>query len=171
MAQLPLAFRREAEKQNSADGEIKLFEITHPSLATPIRVASKGIVRISVDPVKYGVVSNGVTYEADELQDIWPDDTKDSPSRASLTLDNIANAMVKKARSITGELADVSIKIVMQSAPDVVVGQFTGLKIRSARGDENSVTFNLSTDAELDEPMNYIQGRDRSPGLHGTRSA
>lgn len=171
MAQLPLAFRSEAHKERSTDGEIKLFTITHASLGTPIYIANRWTQLLSTEPLKYGVISSGVTYEYMALSDEWPDDIKGAPARATITVDNVASGMVAIARAITGSAADVAIKIVMESEPDVAVANWTGLKIRNARFDENSVTFTLSSDAEWHEPMGRLMTKDQFPGLHGIRSA
>ena len=171
MAQAPVSYRSEAHKQHSPDGEIKLFTFTHPSLAVPIRVCSGYTQRLSLEPLKYGVISNGVAFEYLNISDVWPDDVKDSPPKASITLENITYGMTQIARGITGPQATVSIAIVMHSAPNVVVGQFNGLKIRGASGDENSVTFDISAESDYDEPTGRLMAKDQFPGLHGIRSA
>jgi hypothetical protein len=170
MPLIPLTTRRAMHSEQTGEVEVMLVTVTHPNLDAPVRVSSDPTQRLSVDPLRYGTISNGVEYPFVLMSAILPDDTKGSPPRTALVFDNIDSDMVALARSFINP-ATADIDVVLASAPDFVTQRYAGLKITRSNYDETSVTFDLSREHLTFEPFGARQTKVFFPGLHGIASA
>lgn len=170
MPYIPLSARRSMFEERTSDLEVLLVTINHALLPAPIRLSSDPTTRLSVDPLAYGTVSNGLTYSFVLMGAILPDDRKGSPPRTALTFDNVDSTYIELARSFT-EPATVDLTVVFASAPDFATQSYAGLRMTRVSFDESSMTFDLSREPFLSEPFGARQTKNYFPGLHGLPSA
>lgn len=104
------ACRRALYASQTGEVLLVLLELSHPQMATPIRVTSDG-----VDTVVAGVV-----YQHFPFRVTWPDDTDDTPPRAELAIDAVDRSIVRSVRQLSGSPIQVSMRVVMASDPTVV---------------------------------------------------
>jgi hypothetical protein len=174
MAVYPLNVRAALQDQHTAEIEVALVTFTHASLAEPIRVSSDNTERLSMDPLRYGTVSDGETYEFILMSAIIPDDQKESLPRTSLMLSNIDASLIALMRSFTTPPASAEIALVLASAPDTVFQRFTNMTVTRVNYDESTVTLELEAFADRvsqREPFGERQTRFRFPGLQGIPAA
>jgi len=157
-------------EQQTGEVEVLLVTITHPDLASPVRVTSDPTERLSVEPLVYGTKSVGLEYQFVLMSAITPDDQKGVPPRTALVFDNIDADMVALARSFT-KPASADLAVVFASAPDFVTQSYKGLRIVKVSYNEASVTFDLSREPLVSEPFGARQTKNFYPGLHGLASA
>lgn len=146
-----LTMRQAMNAQETGEVAVILLTITHPDLATPIRLSSDPTTRISTDPLLYGTVSRGQTYYFLPFSAILPDDKDEAPPSARIIIDNIDRELIRLIRS-TSTPAAVTLEMVLASAPDSVEIMFPELDLVSADYDAQSVTISLAIDALLTEP-------------------
>jgi hypothetical protein len=157
------------------DDAVILITITDTTLVDPLLLSSHPSTRISVDPLSYGTISNGDTYEWALLDVPLPDDRDDGgPRKANVTIDNVTEDRATIFRNVT-DAARVTIAVVLASAPDDTIQTVTNLRIVGRSYTAQSVTLELSAQAAgisgLDpaqvEPWPAMrQTWQRAPGLH-----
>ncbi|TXN64985.1 hypothetical protein [Methylobacterium sp. WL6] len=145
---------------------VMLVIITHASLPAPVYLSSDPTVRISADPLAYGTRHQGEVYDFVLMGAVLPDDQDKSPPKTTLVFENVASGMAKAIRSILSP-ADVELRLVLASSPDVIEARYT--RLRAVRGsyDASQVSLDISREPWTSEPM--PAGRmtaDRFPGLH-----
>ena len=157
---------------SSAEVEVALFTIEHPSLAAPVRLSTDPTERLSSDPPMYGTRSgwlgaNKVTEPflfvlvSAEL----PGDQDDAPAGATLVLENVDNDIAKLLRRFT-DRPTIHMAIVLASSPDLVEAEWRDLRIVASEGDAGRVSLTLSRAPIEDEtvPLDRFT-RDRFPAL------
>jgi hypothetical protein len=170
MALLPLTVRGILHAEHTGEMEVALVTITHPNLATPVRVSSDPTQRLSSEPLRYGTISNSIEYEFILMSAIVPDDQKGTPPRTAIVLDNVTAGLVALVRSFTSP-ATAEIALVLASAPDVVFQRYKRLRTIRCSFDDSTVTIDLSREPFTSEPFGRRQTKDGFPGLHGIPSA
>jgi hypothetical protein len=127
--------------QETAEEFIVLIALSHPDLATPIRVNSSGA----------DVISNGETFVAYPFEVVLPDDVDDRPPRAKLRIDNISREIVLAVRTITSA-PFVTIQIIMASSPDVLEAEFLDFRLANITYDQLTVEGDLTLEEFIGEP-------------------
>ena len=147
-------------------GEVPVFLITvdHDDLATPFRFSSDPTTRLSVDPLSYGTVSLGVTYNFLPIGMVMPDDSDEAPPAFRITIDNVAREMVPLLRSVDTP-ATVTIEMVLASDPDTIEVSWPEFDLIQADYDAQSVIIDLAIDSLVTEP--YPFGRFSPSGFGG----
>lgn len=125
----------------TAEVFILLLTISHPNLATPIRVSSD-----SVD-----TPSRGNTFVAYPFEMTLPTDGSGGPPRCQLSIDNIDRMIIQNIRSI-GSSPSVDIEIVLASALDTVEASFPAFNLREVRYDALVVEGEITLESFLGEP-------------------
>jgi len=135
-------------------GEIWVFllTITHETLEEPLRFSSDPTARLSDEPLTYGTVSRGDTYEFLPLDVVMPDDSDATPPAIKLSLDNILRTTVPLLRSISTP-ASVTTELVLASDPDTVEVSYPAFNLTNADYDSGTVTVDLTMDALATEPF------------------
>ena len=127
-----------------------LFTVTHPSLMAPVYYSST--TRLSIDPLVYGVVSRGNTYNFFPISLVLPDDSDATPPTIKLILDNVMRQAIPLLRSITTP-PSVTIEMVLASDPDTVEASWPNFDMVDITYDANSVTIDLAINALSTEPF------------------
>lgn len=173
MRQISLTARLAHEEGASAEAEVALFQIEHPSLSAPIRLSSDPTELISEEPRIYGTRSTWLGADPETEPFLFvvaaaeaPDDQEDAPATASIVLMNVDVAIAETLRSFTSR-PTIHMAVVLASSPDVVEMESRGLKIISAEGDvgEVSIAISRSPIEEESAPTDRFT-RDKFPGAH-----
>lgn len=161
-----LTLREAAFSESTGEVAVVLATITHPDLAAPVRLSSDPTKRLSVEPLKYGTVSNGETYEFVMMNAVLPDQIRGQSPRTALVFENVAADSAKLLRSITSP-ARISIDLVLASSPDVIEERYSDLMATRGSYDADKITLDISREPFTAEP--WPSGRmtqARFPGLH-----
>ena len=113
--------------QNESDLPLILLTISHSSLSADIYVVNN----------KVNVTSNGIEYIGFPFDIQLPDSKEDSQPSAKLTICNVSREIGQAIRLISTP-PSITITIVRQDTPDIVEGQFVGMRL-------NNVTYNMMT--------------------------
>jgi hypothetical protein len=133
-----------------------LLEISHPGLATPVRVVNDVL----------DLVSNGNTYTALAFRVTLPDDLDQGQPRATIAIDNVGRDLTAWIESSAGAKgATVRFMQVMRSAPDVIEWEVT-LDLNNVRMNMLEISGQLGFDDILNLPAIPLTYRpDVAPGL------
>ncbi|SDX90516.1 hypothetical protein SAMN05444336_112124 [Albimonas donghaensis] len=164
--------RQALDAASSAEVEVALFVIEHPSLASPVRLSTDPTERLSADPLIYGTRSSW--FGANKVTEPYlfvlvsaelPGDQDDAPAAATLVLESVDNDIAKLLRSFTDRPV-IHMAVVLASSPDLVEMECRDLRIVAAEGDAGQVSLTLTRAPIEDEtvPMDRFT-RDRFPGL------
>lgn len=140
--------------QDTDEVWLMLFTLDHADLADPIRVVSNN----------EDIVSNGHTFIALGFELTLPGQDPDSPSSATVSLDNVDPVIVNTLRTISSP-PTATIQVILASQPDVIEIEFTGLKLRNAQWDASKVSGDLVYEDVLTEPVATTMTPQRFPGL------
>ncbi|CAL77421.1 conserved hypothetical protein [Bradyrhizobium sp. ORS 278] len=146
-----LHFRRELFAQESGEVPIFLLTITHPELATPIRLSTDPTSRLSTDPLVYGTVSRAQTYYYAGVALTLPDEQEKSAPASKLTISNVTRELIPLARSVSSP-ARVDIEMVAASNLDTVETSFPGFQMTNLEYDTMELNFDLTIDPLTSEP-------------------
>lgn len=134
---------------------VVLITIDHDDLVIQIRVCSD-----SVD-----TVSNGETFFSFPFDISLPDDQEGSPSRATVTVDNVHKDLTDSLRMISSPPSFL-IQLIRASAPDDFEASFQPLKMKGVKVDALQVSGELTADDQSVEPFPYENYTpSRYPGL------
>lgn len=149
-------FRRTINSTGAKESPLLLLEITHPDLATPLRVVND----------LQDLVSNANTYTALPFRARLPDDLEQGLPRAELSVDNIGKELVQWLEaSGGGQGASCRMMQVMRSAPNVIEFEIT-LDLTDLHMNATEVTGVLGFENLLARPMcTWIYKPETSPGL------
>ncbi|MBN9304116.1 MAG: hypothetical protein BGO82_17220 [Devosia sp. 67-54] len=164
MSALSLTFRTAAHAERTGEVLVLLATVTHESLETPIRVSSDPTTRLGTDPLRYGTVSRGDTYEFYPMSLVLPEDSEDTVPAMQWVLDNISRQLVPLLRSVQTP-AKVTIELVLASAPDTVEASWPEFDLVAAQPNALTVELTLSTESDAAEP--YPSGLFTPAGFGG----
>lgn len=134
---LSAALLSEIYAQESNDPFLTLLTISHSSISDIL------LVNNTVD-----IVSRGNTYTAFPMRiRLSPDDGENAP-RFGVVLDNVSREFIDEFRSITGVI-DVTMEMVLASAPDTVQMSFTELKVQTITYNAKQISISLYIDSML----------------------
>jgi hypothetical protein len=164
--ELPLSVRASINAEATDDLVITLVTITHPDLADAIRLSSDPTHRISVNPLVYGTVSEGLVYEFVLMGVSMPDDRMGSPASVTLAFENVAADMAKVIRAAITP-ASVNIKCVLASAPNLVEEEWSNLLGVQGNYDASRISYEVSRQAISNEPWPaHRMTQNRFPRLY-----
>jgi len=145
-----------ASMNAQATGEVWLVLLTlsHPTLATPIRLVNNN----------EDVVSRGSTFLAFPFEVELPGEDPDQPPKAMLRIDNVDRRVVQTIRSITAP-PTVTLEVILASAPNTVEVSFTNMTLRNAQYDTSTVSGELTFDSIYTEPVTLTMTPSRFPGM------
>lgn len=149
MRTVSLNARTALEDIGSAEVEVALFSITHPSIDGAIRLSTDPTTRLSDDPLQYGTIS---TWDGGSAEDPFlfilaaagfPSDVEDAPSSTTLIVDNVDRRIADMLRALSGR-ATLHMAVVLASDPNVLEVEFRNMKIVSSDGNAQSITLQVS---------------------------
>lgn len=146
---------------------IVLLELTHPDLDAPVRLASNTVMRLSSDPLRYGVVALGHEWDFAGIEIPIPSRGGDQPAEVRIAVDIVTPEVVDLV-GLTASPARVVLRLVTASTPDIVEAEFRRLEVKvSAVTDQDQVVITLDRMPIWAEPA--VMDRmtvDKFPGLH-----
>ena len=150
------AFRGTVNSTSAREAPLLLLEITHPGLASPLRVVND----------TQDLVSNANTYTALPFHARLPDDLEQGLPRAELSIDNIGKELVQWLEaSGGGQGASCRMMQVMRSAPNVIEFEIT-LDLTNLHMDSVQVSGTLGFENLLDRPAcAWVYKPEIAPGL------
>lgn len=150
------AFRGTVNSTSAREAPLLLLEITHPGLASPLRVVND----------TQDLVSNANTYTALPFRARLPDDLEQGLPRAELSIDNIGKELVQWLEaSGGGQGASCRMMQVMRSAPNVIEFEIT-LDLTNLHMDAMQVSGTLGFENLLDRPAcTWVYKPEIAPGL------
>lgn len=140
--------------QETGEVWLVLVTITHPSLATPIRVVNNN----------EDITSRGNLYQAFPFDIILPGQDPDGPPRAVLRFDNVERTAIAAIRSATSA-PTVTLEVILASAPNTVEISFGGMALRNVTYTATSIEGELHVEPLLNEPITLNMTPSRFPGL------
>ena len=97
------------------------------------------------------VVSRNLEYAGFPVEIILPKDTESGPPQARMTISNVSQEVVARARLVDSPI-NVKFEVVNALNPDVVEASYTGFVLRKMSGDVLSLTGTLALDDLTIEP-------------------
>lgn len=161
------SFREAFNAESTDEFPVILVEITPAGASEPVRICSEPAARLSVDPLKYGIVHNGEEYGWVVMSSAWPDDQEGKPPSTTLIFANVTEDMAATIRGVTpGTQADVFLKMVLSSAPDDVEESYV---MKATNGSYNAMQVSLDVSREPIESEPWPAHRTtkaRFPGMY-----
>jgi len=146
------------EETGSTSGQepVYLLEITHPQLATPVR-----LVNDTED-----LIHNSNTYFACAFRVHIPEDVSKVVPQAPLVIDNIGRELTQfLEQSFGGRGAQVTIKQVMRDTPTIIEQEYI-LSLLNVKQTMLEVTGQLGYENYLDVPaLTALYTPEAAPGL------
>lgn len=136
------AFISAVYKQQTDEAFILLLTIDHPNLEPPVRVCLNS----------QNITSRGNEYIAYPFDMDLPSDDPESPSRVTLTIDNVDRKIVIAIRQLEGP-PTVELEVIMASTPDTVEAGPYSFTLRNANYDSLQVDGELAFEDILNEPF------------------
>ncbi len=162
--------RAALDAQSSAEVEVVLIYLDHPTFGAPVRVSSDPTVRLSHDPIMYGTRSAWIDGKAEPYYFsgahlAMPGDQDDAPAAAQITLDAFDAGIVTALRGFS-DYATAHLAVVLASSPDVIEEEWRDLKLVGVTYSAGNVTLQLSRDPIENDgvPMDNVTPQ-RFPGL------
>ena len=130
------------EKASNAveTGEIflTLLEFTHSELGTPLYFVDNTV----------SITSNSIVYEPYPFRITLPEDTQGVLPEVGLTIDNVDRTLTEAIRGFNNP-PNVTLKVILASAPDTIEMQIDNLKLRNISFN----AFTVSGSLIIDSPM------------------
>lgn len=161
-----LAARMAFQAGQTDDVYVALIEIEHSTLAEPIRLSSDPTKVLSYEPLRFGTIHLGNTYDWVMPSLVLPDDEENEPAKTRISIENVSNHIVELVCAISSPLT-ITLKLVMASTPDHV--EFRFMKLRSTLAPYNASTVSLEFSGVpiLETAFPYHRmNKTRFPGLH-----
>ncbi len=151
MTDLSLTFRKAANASATGEIPVVLMTVSHESLDEPFRFSSDPTTRISTDPLRYGTVSRGETFDFLPLSIGLPEDSDEATPTIQLVISNLTRQLTPMLRSVATP-ASVTTEIVLASTPDVVEATWPAFDLVGSSAAGNDVTLTLTVDSLSAEP-------------------
>lgn len=163
---ISLGTTREFNLEHADHVAIVLVKIDHDDLAEPVYLSTDPTIITSYEPLTYGTISNGITYDFAGMSAVFPDDKEGSPVSAQLALDNVNGVLAPLFRGISSPPV-ISMSLVMSSDLDFVEESYEGLQTDAVDYDAMVVSLSVSRDPSGAEPLpNRRMVRSAFPALY-----
>lgn len=140
--------------QETGEVWLVLITLSHADLGTPIRVVNNN----------EDIISRGQTYKAFPFEFVLPNTDGDSPSKATLRIDNIDRQIVTTLRTLSSG-PSITMEVIMASAPNTVEISLAGMKLANATYDINIVDGEIIAEPLFNEPITAQMTPSRFPGM------
>ncbi|MFC3693422.1 hypothetical protein ACFOWB_14465 [Chenggangzhangella methanolivorans] len=140
----PLAATRERLEQHSSAVEVGLLRIRPVDGSDEILLCTGFAVRLSDDPLRYGFVSRGETYDYLPMKVALPGSSRTALPAAAIEIDNKGPEAVDAVRSSIWR-ASLDIQTVHAARPNEVVDDYPGLEVVDAvwKDDEDLLSIKV----------------------------
>lgn len=145
-------FREAMFSQETGELPVLLLTITHPDLETVWRLSSDNGVLLDSENMLYGTTSRGDDYYFFPMDVSLPEEGDDASNVIQITLDNVTREVTPLLQS-TVTPAQITIEVVLASAPDDVEIEFPDFELASADVDAGSAVLSLTVDTMASEPF------------------
>lgn len=129
-----------------------------------LTISGSGMTTIRVVNNTADITSRGQVYQAFPFEIILPTEDGDNVPRASLRIDNVDRQIVEAVRQIQTP-PQVTIEVIMASAPDTPEVSFANLVLRNVTYDAGYVQGELAYESIFTEAVTYTMTPSRFPGL------
>lgn len=140
----------ETSKRESDVAAIHLLTFDHPDLVSPVRISDDPTTRLTTQPLAYGTVSNGDTYNFLPIRVELPDETERGAPTARLAVDNVDRGLTAIIRSITSP-ATVTIDVVLSDDLDTSIRAVAPMQVRVASITAEQITLEFMGDILANE--------------------
>jgi hypothetical protein len=171
---IPFHSRVVFNAQRVEDEPIILLDVTDVATlgAGVLRYCSFPAIRLSVDPLLYGVICQGNTYEY-ALTGHLPSDQEGTPTSAALVIDNADMELTATFVDLTSDNV-TEIKLILASAPNEIIRTFSHLRITQVSvNDDGQLSLNIERNVKILGGNTAVEpwpsGRqtiNQAPGLH-----
>lgn len=154
MSQLTTAAIESAFELEAKDDFVELLELTFPDHET-FRFTNQAVERLKdkdgwdredeYGNYICGIMHKGLPYSLLNFSVPQPEQEGGKPPQLAITIDNTENILTPYIQQLSG-VANVVIKLIHTSDPDIVQKSFSGFKLSSADYNENTVSANLGMD-------------------------
>lgn len=159
------SIRADLFAQESGEAVFALLTFDHPDLAEPIRITTNPMVRLTSEPLIYGLVSRGEEYLFVPVSIVLPQESAKATPRVKIEIDNVDQSMVAVIRSIQGE-ATVVVEVVSSLDVDAPIRTYAPMAVRAATITATTISIEVVGDPMTTEPFPGVTfTSDRFPGL------
>jgi hypothetical protein len=146
-------FRSAVYSQSTDEVPVLLVTMEHDNLTEAIRVSTDNADQFDVDgEITRGTISNGENFIFYPMAITLPDDSEESVTSASLTIDNIDRTIMREIRQLT-DSPTITMQVVLASSPDTIEAEFDSFKFDSISADALTITGQLSLEHFYREPF------------------
>ncbi|GAA4218650.1 hypothetical protein GGQ68_002518 [Sagittula marina] len=150
MSRISLTARDQLDAQSSAEVEVLLLYLNHPSFDGPVRVSTDPTVALSYEPLMYGTRSTWIDGTPEEYLFVAagierPSDQEDEPASSRIVLDNFDAASVTALRQFS-DFATAHLAIVLASTPDLIEYEWRDLQLMGISYGNGALSLSLSRD-------------------------
>jgi hypothetical protein len=138
--------------QETGELPVLLLTITHPDLATVWRLSSDNKDLLDEENQLRGTLSRGNDFYFYPMSVSLPEEGDDASNVIQITLDNVSREITPLLQS-TVTPAQITIEVVLASAPDDVEIEFPDFELASADVDAGSAVLSLTVDTMASEPF------------------
>jgi len=137
--------------QETGEIPVLLITISHPDLETVWRISTDNADLLDEEQQLRGTVSRGHDFAFFPLKVSLPEEGDDASNVIQLTLDNVTREITPLLQS-TLTPAQVTLEMVLASAPDDVEMEFPDFELVSADVDAGTAVLSLTVDTMASEP-------------------
>lgn len=145
-------FREAMFSQETGELPVLLLTITHPDLDTIWRLSSDNKDLLDAEQQLRGTVSRDQNFYFFPMDVSLPEEGDDASNVIQITLDNVTREVTPLLQS-TVTPAQITIEVVLASAPDDVEIEFPDFELASADVDAGSAVLSLTVDTMASEPF------------------
>lgn len=131
-----------------------LLTISHSTLSEPLRFVNNN----------EDIESRSNTYKAFRFDVALPGQDPESPTKATLRIDNVSREIIKTIRTITSP-PTITLEVILASDPDTIEASFQDLTLRNVDYDVTTISGELVFESIFTEPVTYTMTPSRFPGL------
>ena len=160
--------RRDIFKQESANTDIVLITITHPSWKD--EKGNKQVVRLSthetqllkIDPDTqtplYGTVGPGKKkFWYCPMQATLPNSTDEQTPEGRLVFSNVTREVAKYLKMVDKEYPKLTVEVVNSASPEDVDMRFPDLDLQTATWNADTVEITVKSDIAANEPSPWLR--------------
>lgn len=131
--------------QQTSEVLVLLLTIDHASFTQPILLSSDPTEVLPVAGV-LGTLSRGDEYVYLPFSVNLPNQDESGIARASISIDNIDRRLIQAVRDARGSQLDITIELLLASAPDDPEISVTGFRLERVQYDAFTITGEISVD-------------------------
>lgn len=151
MRTLSDTFKKAMFDQETGEIPVMLLTITHPDLGTTWLLSTDNKDLLDFEQQLRGTVSRGLNFQFLPMDISLPEEGDDAGNVIQIKVDNVSRLLTPLVKAVVTP-ANVTIEVVLASAPDDVEVSFPDFQLATSEGDDGSVTLSLTVDVMASEP-------------------